>query len=41
MHYIYVHQVICEDCGAATSFYQDENDAVNAWNRRAYGKDDP
>lgn len=34
MRYIYVHQVICENCGVSTSFYQDENDAVNAWNGR-------
>jgi Lar family restriction alleviation protein len=32
--YIYVHQVVCEDCHAATTFYQDENDAVAAWNGR-------
>ena len=32
--YIYVHQVVCEDCHASTSFYQDENDAVAAWNGR-------
>ena len=32
--YIYVHQVVCEDCHASTTFYQDENDAVAAWNGR-------
>ena len=36
---IYVHQIYCKECHASTTFYQDENDAVAAWNGRAYETD--
>ena len=34
MLYSYVHCVICRSCGASTTFFQDENDALAAWNGR-------
>ena len=31
--------VVCGSCHARTTHFLDRNDAIKAWNRRAYGKE--
>lgn len=35
----YDHWIYCADCNAESTFYEDLNDAIEAWNRREKNDD--
>ena len=32
------HNVLCDDCGSTTDMYPSAEEAIEAWNRRAYNE---